>query len=438
MDMGAGPIYAGHISWARTDGSGSYILRGLPEGLMEVWANGRGYIERPIAVQIDDATPFEGADFAMSRGTTISGRVTDVDTGLSHHHVEVRAENRAEDGGNTYAETDVDGRYRLRGVAPGSYAIEVEGNGLDYVKAYYNDRLEWDDADLVTVRDSTPVEGIDFHLKIGTTISGRVIDAESGLPIPNIQMDAGPIHGNHLSWARTDGSGRYILRGLPDGLMEVWANGRSYVEQAQPVRINQSTPFERADFVLRLGTTISGRVTDVDTGLPVSNVEIVAENLDRDGPSSDARADLDGRYTLEGVAPGSYVIRVEGEWSNNVRANYVREYYDDQLRWDEADLVNVDGTRPVVGIDFGVNRGATIAGRIIDAGTGLPIPNMEVDAGPMGGNGLAWARTDGNGQYVLRGIPDGVMEVWVRGQGYIEVGKTVTIIDGQDVTDLNF
>lgn len=74
----------------------------------------------------------------------------------------------------------------------------------------------------------------------------------------------------------------------------------------------------------------------------------------------------------------------------------------------------------------------------MDASTGLPIRNMEIYAGPRDGEQLAWDNTGEDGTYVLRGMPDGLIEVVVYGQGYIEVRKTVIIRDGQDVTNFDF
>lgn len=92
----------------------------------------------------------------------------------------------------------------------------------------------------------------------------------------------------------------------------------------------------------------------------------------------------------------------------------------------------------VEGIDFDLTLGATISGRVIDARTGIPITNMDVNAGLIDGDDMSWANTDGNGYYVLRGLPDGVIEVVVYGQGYIEVRRTVTIREGVDVTGFDF
>ena len=54
------------------------------------------------------------------------------------------------------------------------------------------------------------------------------------------------------------------------------------------------------------------------------------------------------------------------------------------------------------------------------------------------GDDLAWTSTDGEGRYMLRVIPEGVMAVVVHGQDYIRVRETVTVHDGMDVTGFDF
>ena len=93
---------------------------------------------------------------------------------------------------------------------------------------------------------------------------------------------------------------------------------------------------------------------------------------------------------------------------------------------------------PLAKLAAALALGASISGRVVDAATGSPIVNMEVYAELLDGDDFAWTSTDGEGRYLLRGIPDGVMEVVVRGQGYIEVRKTVTVHDGVDVTGFDF
>ncbi len=181
------------------------------------------------------------------------------------------------------------------------------------------------------------------------------------------------------------------------------------------------------------GATISGRVVDVDTGLPIANVRMRADDpATRRGPRADTGPD--GRYSLSGLGPGVYIVSADG-----LTKGYIRENYDDEYAWEDAARFAVTGTEVVEGIDFGLKRGAIISGRVIDAVTGQPIVNMDVRAAPAdGGPDISWDETDIDGRYTLKGIPDGVVEVFVFGQGYVRMSKAVAVRNGQDVTGVDF
>ena len=171
----------------------------------------------------------------------------------------------------------------------------------------------------------------------------------------------------------------------------------------------------------------------MDTGLPIANVSLRADNYNTRSRSSRATTGPDGRYSLSGLAPGVHIVTA-AEGTND----YIRELYDDTYAWRDAAQITVIGTEVVEGIDFGLKRGASISGRVIDAATGLPISKMNVKAVPADGDEMSWGETDMDGQYTLKGIPDGVIEIAVEGQGYIRTSKTVMVRGGQDRTDIDF
>ena len=64
---------------------------------------------------------------------------------------------------------------------------------------------------------------------------------------------------------------------------------------------------------MRRGAAVSGTVTDADTGRPVPNIGIHAENGNDRGTDANAETNARGRYVLRGLAPGSYVIMAGSE-----------------------------------------------------------------------------------------------------------------------------
>ena len=187
------------------------------------------------------------------------------------------------------------------------------------------------------------------------------------------------------------------------------------------------------DFGLELGATIAGRVVDAATGTPIPGVEIDADSTGGNRYHSYARTNSDGVFTLTGVKPGTYVIR-----AGRNHPTYAQQHYDDSFESNQAEPVTVGQEESIGGIDFALRLGGTISGRVTDAETGLPIADMEVSARTAVGSQFEWTRTDTNGDYILRGVPAGIITVWVSGQGYIEVSDSVSVAEGQNITDFDF
>ena len=419
----------GHNPDTETNGDGAYVLEGLAPGTYRVRAeaSGRGYIEQyydgrlswdeASLVAVERSEAIEGVDFALDLGASISGKVVDAITGLPIVDIRVKA---SDDDRGYYSDTRTDsrGEYILRGIAPGAYRIEVRGQEKGYIEELYDDELVWDEADLVIVRDNSSFGGIDFGLVRGATISGIVTDADTGLPLSNVSIEAENVRdGWPGAYAETDADGSYVLRGVSPGTYRIRAESRDglgYVKgyfddspswrDADFVTVVGSEAIEGMDFGLTRGATISGRVTDADTGLPVANVGVRSDNVDRDLSDYNGHTGPDGTYELLGVAPGAYRVRIE-----RGSQGYVPELYDDKLDWDDADLVFVQGTGSVTGIDFSLSRGTTISGRVTDGATGMPLVGIQVGAENIDLNYVkSWNRTGDDGSYELTGIAPGL------------------------------
>ena len=171
----------------------------------------------PTASTAPVATPTpEVAVTGLVRGGTISGRVTDAGTGLPMRNVYVRDE-EVDTGSSHDLNTKADGTFEITGLPAGVYRIEAEAQETGYVREYYDDTVVYDDARLVPVAVSESVAGIDFDLTTGASISGKVVDAQSGSPVRDTQIRAEPDFGGGEVYAGTDDAGRYTLAGLAPG-----------------------------------------------------------------------------------------------------------------------------------------------------------------------------------------------------------------------------
>jgi carboxypeptidase family protein len=114
-------------------------------------------------------------------------------------------------------------------------------------------------------------------------IRGRVVAADSGMPVRRAQVraQAGEIRANRL--VSTDAQGRFELKDLPAGRWTLTASKAGYMtlrygqkrsfEAGTPIEIGDGQLMERADFALPKGAAITGRIFD-EYGDAVANARV--------------------------------------------------------------------------------------------------------------------------------------------------------------------
>ena len=511
-----------------TGDDGRYILLGLAPGsyrikveteetaYVELYYNNRLGWDAAEVVTVGTAEVVEDINFVLEIGGTISGVVSDKITGLPLRGVRIKSRS-VEYNTGSYANTDVSGSYVLKGLAPGSHRIWTDETPTTYIRVFYQDTFQWDDADWITVNGNENIKGIDLSLEQGSTVSGRVLDAETGRLLSGLNMRVRLVNGNDIAYTESGTDGTYTFSGIPEAMLEVIVDGRGYIQERIDLEIEGRNLIQDFDISVTLGGSVSGTLIDEETGIPLYNLEVYAEMVANGRHVAWERSNAEGRFILRGLAPGEIYVVVEGQgylpqrlaltvsgqetvtagdlelgqggtitgtvtdatgnpisgisvrgkWVDedfysdattndqgvyrlagmgegrhrisveDDAQNYVLQYYNSKLDRDEADLVSVRGREEVGNIDFSLSLGATISGRVADGLTGRPIAGMEVRA-RFNRDDISWSTTNNDGNYSLRRVPNGVIEVIVSGQGYVEQSKTVGITDGQDVTGFDF
>lgn len=106
------------------------------------------------------------------------------------------------------------------------------------------------------------------------------------------------------------------------------------------------------------GASVSGRVTD-ESGAPLSRVCVtvgtepywyeIPEYYYWYGWFRSDLTDEDGNYTVEDIPPGEYVVSFR-DCDNDLR-DFLPEYYNDKTDPSEADVITLEGSQVVTGID---------------------------------------------------------------------------------------
>lgn len=169
---------------------------------------------------------------------------------------------------------------------------------------------------------------------------------------------------------------------------------------------------------------ISGRITALPFGSPLYDVGV--DVYDTFGFWwGHEHTDLAGNYTIHGLPPGTYVANTHN-WQD-----YVNELYDDLPCGSGCDVttgtpISVTDGAVTTGIDFALQAGGVITGRVREAGTGVTL-GADVYAYDANGSYAGFAGTDAAGRYRVRGLETGIY--YISAQSYEHVAQLYDGID---------
>ena len=206
------------------------------------------------------------------------------------------------------------GRYEFEGLAPGEYQLTVQADGIGGQA-----RMAIEVPDLAEVQ-------MDLLLPEGR-IAGRVLDAETGEPIPGAWISAssdsapepeglfGEVFGRESGRVheRTDEGGAFSFEHLEPASYDLLVrnarkDGQHYAPgDPLPFDLDDNERIEDVEVRLFAALELTGRVTSQD-GEPIEDASVTAWMEGRLDTRERASTDEQGRYTLRGLAPGTYLV----------------------------------------------------------------------------------------------------------------------------------
>ena len=223
---------------------------------------------------------------------------------------------------------------------------------------------------------------------------------------------------------RTAADGSFAIGGLREGTyrLSVFAPGHAMVDR------EVEAGADGVDIVLETAGSLSGSVVD-DRGQPVENFRILARMppptrtaggarmVMMGPPRSESIASPDGRFVVDEVAPGTYVVEVSAPERANATVTNVKV----------AAGAATDVGRIVLG------AGGIVRGSVVDA-AGAPVPAAVVTAQGIGRSfgfgpvGSPEAVTDAGGLFEMRGVPTGALQLVARHPSFAE-GRASADVD---------
>lgn len=284
-------------------------------------------------------------DFVLERGGSLGG-VVRVRDGKSppRFHVTVSSEALALPGTKVEREfDDPKGAFRVDDLPPGTYTIEVVADSYAKVET----------TDLVVVAEQLTDAGT-VTLASRSSLQGRVVAARDRAPVSGASVRGERIDGGtgsasdkEASWiATTSSDGTFSTADLSEGTFNV------VVEHPQFAPVRTRVPFRPKagdpELVIEMfrGGALTGAVLDVKLD-PVPGVRIDVV-LGLEGDSRLAETDADGRYFIDGLAPGTYAVsrqvqRTQGSVGVDTKYATIREGETTTLDFDERPTIAVSG-----------------------------------------------------------------------------------------------
>jgi hypothetical protein len=153
--------------------------------------------------------------------------------------------------------------------------------------------------------------------------------------------------------------------------------------------------------------SISGTVTEAaGAKSPVKGVGVFVLNpVTRQLAAFPASTAADGKYTVEGLAPGSYKVEFLPEFETNL----VPQFYKEAKSFGTANPVSVEEGKTTEKVDAALQEGGEISGTVTDAATHTPLGEVCVFASNSLGFEFfgGFAETTANGKYTIRGLEKG-------------------------------
>ncbi|MEI7744826.1 MAG: carboxypeptidase-like regulatory domain-containing protein, partial [Chloroflexota bacterium] len=274
----------------------------------------------PSAVHADVAGMGLALPLSLPNGASVSGRVTDAD---GHPVAGATAGVCAKwyDCFKGFTQTAADGRWTVRGLAPGKYFVEVmPAFGSNLLSAAWTGSGggSHDLESAVAVNVTANRTGLDLVMPTGLRITGTVVDPDGG-PVEGVSVFAsGPTASSSL--VASDAAGHWEAVGLEPGVpytLQVnaghgfpsgWFDGTTVV-QVPDVETMYTATLAEADITgvaitLAAGRRIAGHLD----GVGGRAIDVIASGGGGSG-GMDA-VDGDGNFEVDGLWPGLVVLDV--------------------------------------------------------------------------------------------------------------------------------
>jgi protocatechuate 3,4-dioxygenase beta subunit len=402
---------------AISEDDGTYRLEGILPGNRWVFALADGYAPGRSAAQVtvQGGAETTGIDIRLTVGGEVRGKVT-AESGEPVEGAAVRIWPTGRRDPRAPrplvppepARSSSDGTFVIDRLQAGTYVVRVEKEGYSAASRPN-----------VVISEGGEVEGVDFVLKRGFAVNGKVLD-KKGQPVAGAEIQAYPqkVQGDwqrHTTKSKEDGSFR--LEGLSPGTYYLRA-GKSGFGSASKSGVQSGT--DGIELTLSEQGALTGTAILAQSGKPVTAYKIrIYRTGQRAGwpVRQQDVADATGAFSVTNLPPGAYEI--DGYTATGLLSTRVA-----------FEIREGQETPPV---KLSLEKGGSIRG-VVQSPDGSPSNQARVYATAEDGSrrNPVSASTDAQGRFVLRPLEPGTYVVRANHRQWVEAQDLASVTLGSE------
>lgn len=361
----------------KTEADGHFEIEGLMAGAYELVASKSEFLntgsdQKGLLIELEPGQQLEDVTLVHDGGSlAISGRVIN-STGEPIKYASLSARNPLHSGKSV--NTNPDGHFSIENLEEGDY--DIEATWLLIEEKYQNILMRGIPAgttDLVVV------------LPDAFLVTGRVLDAQTGQPIPEFEILLGVNWGDSLNsylemdfQKRFDPEGRFELRQADSHQSMLAARAPGYATAMKILDLTGPPYAHEVDLKLERGGALVGRVVDVH-GAAVPEASIYWGKIEMVGDRATTLSAADGSFTLPSFPSDPQLVSAYHPSFAPASA-----LIQGTARLRPVEIVLMEGGTIEGAVSFAEGTEAKVCQVIAVYNEGHQIPEMSVDVSPDG------------------------------------------------------
>lgn len=385
------------VTTVQTNNTGEYTIPSLSQGTYSVTFAAEGYGTQTIgAIIVSNQVSTTNVALFPLAGSVI-GTVIDSQTNIPISTAAVAIFLNNVLIANTV--TDSTGNYTMAGLAPGNYTVTftAENYGAQTIGAIIQANT------IINVNGSLSL--------LPGSLQGSVSGGNQAMAGAVVVVRDG-VSDTIVARSVTDSNGVYTIQNLARGAYNVTVSATDFQTSMKGTVISANTPSNLNFVLLPIPATITGTITNAQTGTPIASTNVEVRVLDANGVLiASVFSDRNGIYSVQNLGSGTYSVVVSA-------ANFQVNIMTIKLTPGEIDTANI-ALLPDPGFIMGNVKGAI---------TNAPIPGAAANISDSQGVLVDTVLTDTNGSFMTVGLSPGMYTVTVIAQDYQNqiIGAIVT------------